>query len=830
MNTGTIHRSDDAIRRAYIANPSRPCRHPAGALDMGGTFSTGSRPWLPICRPLRGLNPCDMSLSPNTRLTPHVALNPRCMPLSSDTNQTPNVASNPRRGWNIRSHGRKPVENQHNDDIAPAGWRHGMFLEYPGGVTDISPGLSEATPQVKCTPRSTTLEGWQTWTGEPLQTTRWKDLSMKLFLAPLLLALALAGCTESRTPAGTQSQAPESTASPAPPPAVANLATPPAGQDQLAPLGVNVTVFDPAGETSAMLKRIGCRVTTLEQKGAAPALLAVGRKALSDGKALPLDLEIYVRDGGRLILFAQNPDWARKLLRLRVAEYLARRVFAVSANHPVCAGLDADDLRDWTGESRLVDPKPEVPDVTKGSPYGWRWGGRGAVASFSVEKPHHAGWRPILECEWDLAYSPLMELDYGKGMVFLCGLDFEDHAEADPAARQLARQFIAYAATRAPQPRRAAFLMGNESDRQLLDSMGLEYKESGTVPATSDAVLVLGQAAVDEAALRRFLEAGGKALVLARTDTAAPLGITLAAKADCLGSTVVPAWPECAGLSVSDLRARAPYPGHVFTAGGEIGADGMLARVKVGQGVAVLSQFDPRTLNADEKTYLRYTRWRQTRVLTQLLANLGASFQQDAAIFKADNRLMAIPLAGEWRARQIVALPSAPFENKPKNVFSKEAKAAVLAATDDDWQAVQLPSEWEKFGGPWADTDGEAVFRKTVTIPEEWQGLDLELSLGQLDDFDDTFWNGQLVGGIDQSDPAAWSKKRRYLIPARMVKPGEENRIAVRVFDHFGGGGFTGRPEEMSIEPKRPGEVGWYHADYLRDFERGDDPYRYYRW
>jgi beta-galactosidase len=653
---------------------------------------------------------------------------------------------------------------------------------------------------------------------------------MKLFLAPLLLAIALVGCTETRNPVGVPPQGSASATASPDAPAVANFATPPTGQGELAPLGVNVGVFDPAGETAAMLTHIGCRVTTLEQRGSAPALLAVGRRALSDGKPLPVDLEAYVRDGGRLILFAQDPDWTRKLLRLRVAEYLARRVFPVSATHPACAGLDAEDLRDWTGESRLVEPKPEVADVTRGSPYGWRWGGRGAVASFAVEKPHHAGWRPILECEFDLAYSPLMELDYGKGMVFLCGLDLEDHVEADPAARQIARQFLAYAATRPPMPRLATVLAGNDDDRKLLDSMGVAYRAEAAVPAAADTLLILGRADVDDAALRRFLAAGGKVLVLARRDAAAaPLGLTLAAKADCLGSTAVPDWPECAGLSASDLRARASYENRVFTGGGEIGADGMLARVVIGKGVAILSQFDPRTLHADEKTYLRYTRWRQTRVLAQLLANLGAAFQQDATIFKSDNRLMALPLAGEWRARQIVVLPSSPAENKPKNVFSKEAKAAILAETDDDWQTVKVPGDWERFGGTWADADGEAVFRKTVTIPAEWQGLDLELSLGPVDDFDDTFWNGQMIGGIDQSDPAAWSKKRRYLIPARMVKIGP-NRLAVRIFDHFGGGGFTGRPEELSVEPKRPGEIGWYHADYLNDFGRGDDPYRYYRW
>jgi beta-galactosidase len=42
---------------------------------------------------------------------------------------------------------------------------------------------------------------------------------------------------------------------------------------------------------------------------------------------------------------------------------------------------------------------------------------------------------------------------------------------------------------------------------------------------------------------------------------------------------------------------------------------------------------DPDCFHADEKTYFRYTRWRATRAVAQLLANLGASFAVDSRIF-----------------------------------------------------------------------------------------------------------------------------------------------------------------------------------------------------
>jgi hypothetical protein len=51
------------------------------------------------------------------------------------------------------------------------------------------------------------------------------------------------------------------------------------------------------------------------------------------------------------------------------------------------------------------------------------------------------------------------------------------------------------------------------------------------------------------------------------------------------------------------------------------------------KGVMLWTQIDPSSVPADEKTYFRFTRWRQTRALTQLLANLGASFTLDERIF-----------------------------------------------------------------------------------------------------------------------------------------------------------------------------------------------------
>jgi hypothetical protein len=108
-------------------------------------------------------------------------------------------------------------------------------------------------------------------------------------------------------------------------------------------------------------------------------------------------------------------------------------------------------------------------------------------------------------------------------------------------------------------------------------------------------------------------------------------------------------------------------------------------------------------------------------------------------------------------------------------------------------------------------------------------GHDLTLSLGPVDDFDETFFNGVSIGSIGIETPEFYSVQRVYRVPAELVKAGR-NVIAVRVFDHFGGGGFGGQASDMALRIPEDERGGFYHPDYRDDFAYGDDPYRYCRW
>ena len=158
-------------------------------------------------------------------------------------------------------------------------------------------------------------------------------------------------------------------------------------------------------------------------------------------------------------------------------------------------------------------------------------------------------------------------------------------------------------------------------------------------------------------------------------------------------------------------------------------------------------------------------------------------------------------LAGTWKAQLVGALPAAPSIDKAHidPGISAAAKAAVALDFDDaTWATVEVPKNWEGYGGEWSKADGEAVFRRWIDLPVGWEGKDFELCLGAIDDFDVTFVNGVQVGQVDKNTLGFWAYQRCYRIPGHLLKNGR-NLIAVRVFDHFGGGGFTGPKEKMVL-------------------------------
>lgn len=122
-------------------------------------------------------------------------------------------------------------------------------------------------------------------------------------------------------------------------------------------------------------------------------------------------------------------------------------------------------------------------------------------------------------------------------------------------------------------------------------------------------------------------------------------------------------------------------------------------------------------------------------------------------------------------------------------------------ATWDDaaWSTVAAPGVWEKSGIAEIEAiDGGVWFRKTFIVSDADAGKSAKLSLGPIDDFDTTYINGVKVGAIGSETPNFWTAPRNYTVPAGLLKAGA-NTIAVRIWDHTGGGGFMGMAEDMQL-------------------------------
>lgn len=121
-----------------------------------------------------------------------------------------------------------------------------------------------------------------------------------------------------------------------------------------------------------------------------------------------------------------------------------------------------------------------------------------------------------------------------------------------------------------------------------------------------------------------------------------------------------------------------------------------------------------------------------------------------------------------------------------------------------DWKEPALDdSDWDNAnaGTPFTyNLDGVVWYRNTIDIPETWQGRELTLSLGKVDDCDETFFAGEKVGFTDTDTREYWAHKRVYKIPGNLVKAGKAT-IAIRVTDYYESGGLTGPVELLKIYP-----------------------------
>lgn len=137
---------------------------------------------------------------------------------------------------------------------------------------------------------------------------------------------------------------------------------------------------------------------------------------------------------------------------------------------------------------------------------------------------------------------------------------------------------------------------------------------------------------------------------------------------------------------------------------------------------------------------------------------------------------------------------------------------------DRSWSRIIVPGYWEPQG--FEDHNGYAWYRKRFYLPASFERGDLLLLLGQIDDLDETYLNGHLIGhtgdlrrGHIRGDE--WTTLRVYPIPSGLLRYGGENVVAVRVFDGLQYGGIHQGPvglitrENLAFLQHNPPESLW---------------------
>ena len=126
-----------------------------------------------------------------------------------------------------------------------------------------------------------------------------------------------------------------------------------------------------------------------------------------------------------------------------------------------------------------------------------------------------------------------------------------------------------------------------------------------------------------------------------------------------------------------------------------------------------------------------------------------------------------------------------------------EANFPVGIAEAGGFQSIIVPGYWDRQG--MGDFNGYAWYRKIFDL--EPRAENLIMMLGKIDDTDEVYLNGKLIGKTGDDDPKTedWRTRRAYEFSGELLRT-EGNVLAVRVHDErVSGGIFTGPVGIMTV-------------------------------
>ena len=124
---------------------------------------------------------------------------------------------------------------------------------------------------------------------------------------------------------------------------------------------------------------------------------------------------------------------------------------------------------------------------------------------------------------------------------------------------------------------------------------------------------------------------------------------------------------------------------------------------------------------------------------------------------------------------------------------------------------------------------GDAVVRIRFQAPDSAKGQYLLADLDTMDDYDETYLNGAKFGSVnpENSEPdRAYATARLYPIPAGLLKPGQENVLAIRFWNR------NAKTKGWPAQLRGPMAIraASESSPYVGTYKHSDDPYLQHHW
>jgi sialate O-acetylesterase len=114
---------------------------------------------------------------------------------------------------------------------------------------------------------------------------------------------------------------------------------------------------------------------------------------------------------------------------------------------------------------------------------------------------------------------------------------------------------------------------------------------------------------------------------------------------------------------------------------------------------------------------------------------------------------------------------------------------------EGDWREVPEPMrDWKTWAvAELANHDGMVWFRRTATLSKSQAAGDAQLSIGAIDEVDETWVNGRAL-----ANSFGYGTERTYAVPQGWLHAGE-NSIVINVLSTWDAGGMYGPPEHLAL-------------------------------